>query len=519
MCRRTRLVAIVVFATLAVVLTLGACSGSADPVPVVNTGEDDQQNDTDTNDPSDPQDNTPEGEDRPDGAACSADDDCANETCLDSAEWPDGYCSNVHCEDHADCVDGNHDSFCLSNPQGNDFCARACDPTDTDPCRNGYGCLTVPGGDADGWCGPQPDDYDPTANGDDGGDGGDDGGDDNGGTGDPDAVDLDIQCESVSGFSSEFEFEVSAEADSYLVVPFSANGEAIGPEGITTPSGNYIDFENDHPYLLAGAQLFGMLNPTRIPAAPQYANQVESGTHTYHIPTNDDEICYYVVEDPSSSTALDINLYLVGVPGVDASTADTDSDIQSMIGHTDSILQQVGIELGEVRYYDVPDEAEQQYSIIRSREDVHQLAAYSQTPGDGVQDLRSVNVFLTEQFSMSDGTGAIGMSLGIPGAAALHETAFSGVAMTAEHLGGFGGAEESAEILAHEVGHFMGLFHTTEQGGQSASPLQDVPQCSNLSNPTSCPDWGNLMFPMAGSDGAELTDDQGSVLEANPLTY
>jgi hypothetical protein len=38
--------------------------------------------------------------------------------------------------------------------------------------------------------------------------------------------------------------------------------------------------------------------------------------------------------------------------------------------------------------------------------------------------------------------------------------------------------------LAHEVGHFLGLFHTSETDGSSYEPLSDTPVC-DLSHDTS----------------------------------
>jgi hypothetical protein len=75
------------------------------------------------------------------------------------------------------------------------------------------------------------------------------------------------------------------------------------------------------------------------------------------------------------------------------------------------------------------------------------------------------------------------------------------------------------QVLAHEVGHYLGLFHTTEQGGISQDPLEDTPSCPSTQwdNPARCPDITNLMFPFAGNDHMTLTRDQGDVIHANPL--
>jgi hypothetical protein len=38
-------------------------------------------------------------------------------------------------------------------------------------------------------------------------------------------------------------------------------------------------------------------------------------------------------------------------------------------------------------------------------------------------------------------------------------------------------AEQLAHVMAHEAGHYLGLFHTTEQTGTTFDPLQDTPEC------------------------------------------
>src|SRR5262249_2087756 len=50
----------------------------------------------------------------------------------------------------------------------------------------------------------------------------------------------------------------------------------------------------------------------------------------------------------------------------------------------------------------------------------------------------------------------------------------------------------TAFIIAHETGHQLGLFHTTEYNGLDFDPLPDTPQCSQAPYDT---DHDGLMFP------------------------
>ncbi len=495
---------LVVCAALAFVIACGQ-----DPTPVVEGNDDNGMNVGQNNDSE---------ATRGDGQSCGDDSDCFSGVCLQGDDWPGGHCTTINCDDDADCH--GDDAFCMTNPEGNDFCARPCDTDGSGQCRDGYTCQDAPA-DPGGWCRPGEEDDpdpDPTPSNNDNNDSNNDNNDSNNGSnGDNGVNDFEIECQSSPGQQVSFDFEVSDDADSYMVVPISEG--LITPLNITTPGGETINFQGQNSFQAAGAQMFGVINPTVVPAAPQFDYQFETGTNTYTLENDASEICWYVIESQDPVTTIDLNVYLVGVPGVSPDDAENDINVQNMLDETEDILAQANVEVGEVRFPEVPASAEDNYSIIRSEQDVSELIAYSEDPGDTADELVSANVFITEQFSFSGGGGALGISLGIPGAAGLHGTGISGVAMTGEYLGTAGGGNKlTAVILAHELGHFLGLFHTTEQTGTSMSPLYDVPECDNMSNPTACPDWGNLMFPSADTNNDELHPDQSFVIGVNPLT-
>jgi hypothetical protein len=89
-------------------------------------------------------------------------------------------------------------------------------------------------------------------------------------------------------------------------------------------------------------------------------------------------------------------------------------------------------------------------------------------------------------------------------------------------LGDLDGAEV---VLMHEIGHFLGLFHTSESSGVVLDPLTDTPECGSeqdLDHDHSlsafeCAGHGgdNLMF-WTGA-GANLTPQQISVMADSVL--
>ena len=109
------------------------------------------------------------------------------------------------------------------------------------------------------------------------------------------------------------------------------------------------------------------------------------------------------------------------------------------------------------------------------------------------------------------------------------------------------GADLVAYIAAHEGGHWLGLYHTTESLGDAFDPLADTAKCpcdtcvpladrkqctnpdptlpspvtgANCIKSASCGGGENLMFWLLDdtSTGA-LTCEQGAVMRANPVVH
>ena len=153
----------------------------------------------------------------------------------------------------------------------------------------------------------------------------------------------------------------------------------------------------------------------------------------------------------------------------------------------------------------------------------------SSDTGDLVSEGRedAVNLFFIEDFSDAS---YLGKSSGIPGTLGLAGS-FNGVliALGAHDAPSSGlDAQLLGESAAHEMGHFLGLYHTSESNGFEFDPLSDTPECARASSGASAcetADGSNLMFwasysSLDRSNGKVqevLSAQQQFVLRASPL--
>lgn len=228
-----------------------------------------------------------------------------------------------------------------------------------------------------------------------------------------------------------------------------------------------------------------------------------------------------------TSGTIDVNLWFDSARYT-AATAKTSSTFQTALRSIQTIWGAVGIRMGTVTYLDLPD-ANHAYRNIQG-EDVQVLSAMTGgAPNDGVNWIFVDSI----DGSGSGGNTTLGVAAGIPGTP-LKGSGQSGVVVSLLTLQGSGAATRLATTIAHETGHWLGLFHTSEATGTDFDPIPDTAQCPAASydrdhdgsvddRECSTLDGTNLMFWLSDSTGQSphttITADQQFVLLRNPALH
>lgn len=238
------------------------------------------------------------------------------------------------------------------------------------------------------------------------------------------------------------------------------------------------------------------------------------------------EVTAIIKRAPSSVVTMgtvDLNLFFVGLPGLSAASAPTDSRFQQVLSQVKSAWGKAGVNIGAVNYLDITGADAARFSDM----DVDDLPALMTRSSHPAAKDNAFSVFFVHTISadnLGPGFVLLGVSAGIPGGV-IRGTTISGMAVTTADFPG--GLAQIAHTWAHEGGHWLGLYHTTERGGTAFDPLPDTAECSRqrdtdgdrILESNECQGFGadNLMFwTTSAVPGFNLSPNQSFVLLRNP---
>jgi hypothetical protein len=228
---------------------------------------------------------------------------------------------------------------------------------------------------------------------------------------------------------------------------------------------------------------------------------------------------------------LDLNLYYVGARDLVVYGERGIAPLSAALEEVERIFAPADIFIGEVRQIAVHGELlergtplpdaevsqgfrylKSQYQVLPQLPELFKLSA-------GASNI-ALDIFFVADIDSRGGGDVGGIAGGTPVPFGMHGSSGSGIAIATDMFLASGDSLGLGRTLAHELGHALGLFHTSEVDGMTFDPLPDTPVCHDSDGNGSldareCAAKGgdNLMFPTSDASDSRLTPDQIAVLQ------
>lgn len=320
---------------------------------------------------------------------------------------------------------------------------------------------------------------------------------------------------SSTGGSEVVELEVPSGLASFVLVLRAEGGARVGITRLEGPGGTaVIDVQDDAPDANPMAPYIEMasaLVPSSDLVRPSPGRwRFEVGTFDPAVfdalePVAGTVASIDVVFEPEAEVGgtLDLHLGLADAFGLTSTTATASPFVRDVLAQVErGLLEPAALELGAIEVSILAPE----HDRVEDGDETRDLCRHRARPGPNGT---SLNLFIVGDLAYTSGHAG-----GTPGPPGVFDTAASCV--VAERLRS---GRDTGILAAHEIGHFLGLRHTTELDG-TPDPLTDTPVCPSQTDVRSCPDYRNLMFPRFPLDpNLSLTPNQIAVIRSNPMLW
>ena len=311
-------------------------------------------------------------------------------------------------------------------------------------------------------------------------------------------------------------FVIPENGISFLLSIFLDNNNSVVFKSLTDPDGTDVLSSSSTPNLYLDASgssgssviKYGYTN-VLIPQSPSFSAKAGKWTFTAY---NNDRVKLALRTGTANSDAtIAIQPFITG-------TTWSAGDISDTLSVMSGIFLKNGISLTIKSTITISDTEYSEVSPTFTNSTTSALVK------KGSSD--AVNIFFIEDYS-PPGSGMLGNAPGMPGSMG-DVNSWNGVlaSLTAHATGTELDAQLLGETAAHEMGHQLGLFHTTEKEGTVFDILSDTPECSsssqdNDSNGTvtaeECDTLGgdNLMFWTSWSSASRSTGKKQETLSSH----
>lgn len=324
-----------------------------------------------------------------------------------------------------------------------------------------------------------------------------------------------------TGFGANIEVDVPEEAVSSLVACGPYGYDTLATVETLTDPGGTVAYDMTDPQ--AGGFRIGIQDdylPALLPVSPDL--DIVAGTWTWRVFVDTAEAAtvscsvLFRTQEVAAAQTVDLQFIFVGVEaetGLNATTGLENSLAATALESVDSLWSPAGLSVGTLSYEDFGGDVDR-YNSVDGAQELGELLRTANPSSD-----RIVPIFLVSAITDEDGANILGVSAGPPGAAATGGTSKSGVVIEVGAIVD-GDVDLLARVIAHEVLHFLGLFHPVSKDGTETDPLGDTPTCTNDANGDSvlstdeCGGSGaeNLMWWAASDASTQLSNDQGWVV-------